>query len=131
MPSGAEHVEKYRANRVVLVKLRADPEPSLEWIAIVAFYCAVHLIEALAAEEGEHHLNHDERFRYLSKSKHAVLHKNLKALSNASQDARYESQNRFQAFYRASTVDSLLTYHLKAIEDYVLNLLNDGPSQTS
>ncbi len=132
MPTDLEHRLKYQANRVVLEKLRADPEPSLEWISTLAFYCAVHLIEALAFHgEKRNNADHVERSRYLTQSIHAVLHLNLNALRTASETARYQSSKMFQAHYRASSVEYMVTYHLKAIEDYVLNLLKDGSVQSS
>jgi len=130
MPTDSEHLLKYQANRVVLDKLRADPEHLLEWISIVAFYCAVHLIEALAYhDEKRNSADHTERSRYLTKSNHAVLHQNLNALRTASETARYQSCRMFQAHFRASSVEYLVTYHLKTIEDYVLNVWNGGTSQ--
>lgn len=47
MPNGEEHLEKYRVNKRLLESsdMNIDSTDHFEWVIIVAFYSALHLIE--------------------------------------------------------------------------------------
>lgn len=119
MPSAKEHQEKADENRAFLSQLLASNGDS-KWIAIVAFYTAVHLAERLAACENVHNSNHPDRLNYLSKhKKHKAIHANFLTLYDASLIARYGTVNQFQKAFSSIAVTQLVDTHLAAIEAYV------------
>lgn len=120
MPSSKEHKEKAERNRRTLDHLIASGG-NPEWIAVVAFYTALHLVERLAARENLHHSKHPDRLDYLTRHKqHRALHPHFQAIFDASLVARYGTVNQFAKAYPATTVvDVLINKHLAAIEAYV------------
>ena len=120
MPSSAEHRDKADRNRKLLDTLKTSGVP--EWIAVVAFYTALHLVERLSACESIHNANHQDRLAYLNRhKKHRVIHASFQTLYDASQIARYGTVNQFDRAFPADTVEkTLVRKYLAAIEMYVL-----------
>src|SRR5436309_2871383 len=119
MPSSKEHKEKAERNRHALDELIAT-NGAPEWIAVVAFYTTLHLVERLAACENLHHSKHPDRLNYLTRHKqHRVIHPHVLAIFDASLVARYGTVNQFAKAYPGTTVvDVLVNKHLAAIEAY-------------
>lgn len=80
------HRDKARDNQAFLEQI-SDDFP--DWIAIAAFYTAVHLVEMLAATDGHHSRGHHERNRYL-KARYPGIWTHFFALWNYSVQARYD-----------------------------------------
>jgi hypothetical protein len=89
MGTSSEH--KNKANRH-LAFLATIPDEFPEWLATVAFYAAVELIEKLLADHGVHSESHHDRRTALKRlfPSHA-LNRSYSDLYNASMDARYLS----------------------------------------
>lgn len=73
MPTDAEHLTKYRVNKRLLDsdEMNVERTKHFEWVAIVAFYSAMHLIEkelfASPSSPQKHTSNHKERNDIISK----------------------------------------------------------------
>lgn len=119
MPSAAQHQDKYDNNRQYLDGGLVTTNPI--WSVVVAFYCAVHLVEKLAALESppRHHRKHNDRDIWLSR-RHRSIYDDYSALKDASECSRYGTLHQFARMYPASVIQHLITTNLKAIEDYVI-----------
>lgn len=87
-----EHLAKARHNERFLQELRLDTTDFLDWAVTVAFYSALHYIDALLAyNHGFDPKDHRERSTELTR--HAHLRKNVKYsfedLKNDGIEARY------------------------------------------
>lgn len=86
MASEKHHREKATHNQRFLDTISDD---FADWMAVVVFYKAVHLVEMLLAADGHHstsHRNRDKRIR----RKHTCLWRDFYALKNRSEQARYD-----------------------------------------
>ncbi len=88
MASKDQHLAKAERNQAFLDSLD-DRYP--EWLAVVAFYKAVHLVEALFATQGVHSKRHHERNKRL-KSKNPDLWMQFRPLHDVSRQVRYHPQ---------------------------------------
>ncbi len=91
MGTPAEHQAKAEHHLEFLEHI-SDEFP--DWLATVAFYAAVELIENFFAERGFHSNTHEEHNRKVLSDLRSI-HKAYKALYNASLDARYESMEHW------------------------------------
>jgi hypothetical protein len=115
MGTAAEHQEKAQRNRRFLATI-SDEFP--EWLASVAFYTAVELIEQLLAAKGHHSKSHFERKTALKQyypNQH--LNRAFNDLYNASLDGRYLSLDK--APTTADVRAILIGKQLALIEQYV------------
>ncbi len=119
MPSSAEHKDKADRNRSFLATLKGTGTP--EWVAVAAFYTALHLVERLAACDSIHNDKHQDRLHYLKKHrKHRTIHAHFSALFDASLIARYGTVNQFNKAFPGDTVEQVLVNQcLAAIETHV------------
>lgn len=119
MPSSAQHREKAERNSLCLQALLGGSSP--EWMAVVAFYTALHFVERLAACDNVHNAKHPDRLDYLKRTKkHRCIYTAFLALFDASLVARYGTVNQFNAAYPGDTVEKILVKnHLSAIEKHV------------
>lgn len=85
MASEAAHLAKADSNQSFLETI-GDEYP--DWLAIVAFYKAVHLVEALFAKEGRQSKSHYGRNMHLKKN-HKEIWKSFSPLFGASKLLRY------------------------------------------
>lgn len=116
MPSAAEHQAKAAHNRAFLNTI-TDPT-YCDWMAVVAFYVAVHLVERLFALQGRHNQDHRGRNRAVRRQLRPI-HRNYRALYNLSMVARYMEASKFNltaAVVRTTVID----LHLAEIEKYVV-----------
>src|SRR5260370_32852291 len=93
MPSASEHQIKASHNRAFLNSI-TDPA-FCDWMAVAAFYTAVHLVEALFALQGQHSKDHRGRNRAV-RSKLRPIHKHYRSLYNLSMVARYYEASKFK-----------------------------------
>lgn len=86
----ADHIALANKNHDALVQLARQPERHAEWVATIAFYKAVQVVEAvLASELGRHSNGHDARLDFLKRTKFAEIFKAYRPLYSASLVARY------------------------------------------
>jgi hypothetical protein len=117
MPSSAEHRQKAERNAALARSLDVAAYP--EWVAVAAFYAAVHLVERLAACGNLHHQNHPDRSWYVQRH-HRAIYPAYQALFDAGHAARYATLNQFNRAYTPAAVrDVLVGTHLDAITRYV------------
>jgi hypothetical protein len=98
MPSRESHLLIADRNQKLIEHLRKDIDRFSEWITTVAFYKALHLIEAVFAGDPSirHGRSHEHRDQCLKSRRHyAQLYKFYRPLWAASTVARYlEDQSR-------------------------------------
>src|SRR5436189_3244283 len=92
MPKPKQHQEKADNNRAFLDSISTTGPP--DWMAIAAFYTAVHLVEKLRAYRGEHSKNHEERSAAVRKHWRAIQTE-YHELFNNSLVARYGTTGQF------------------------------------
>ena len=119
MPKPKQHQEKADHHRAFLATIAADQFP--DWAAVVAFYCAVELIEKLRAYDGQHSESHHDRNVYVQQKPHRQIHVHFRELYTAALVARYATLNAF-AHSAQQVRDELVNKHLAAIEGYVRQL---------
>lgn len=92
MPTTDEHFAAAARNQKLLDRLIPLVEEFPEWVAVVAFYKAMHVVEAVIYEtHGERHtFGHETRNGLLKRNgRYRHLHKHYWPLFNASLVARY------------------------------------------
>ncbi|MBX9677206.1 MAG: hypothetical protein K2X38_00495 [Gemmataceae bacterium] len=136
MPSKAAHLELAKRNGEMLVHLveRIDQFP--EWAATVAFYRALHLVEAAFAVDKEigHGGDHGTRNWHLKKKKkYAKVYAGYRPLWAASIIARYLENDEqagsyicFSEYLSAHDVNrKLVRHYLRVVESSVEQLLGE------
>jgi len=113
MGKPAEHKAKAEHHYVFLERI---PDEFPDWLATVAFYTAVELIEKLFAERGFHSRSHEDRNRNVIKQ-FPSIHPAYKALYNASMNARYESMEHWLTTQEVRT--ELIAKRLSHIRSFV------------
>src|SRR5207247_2383093 len=92
MPSDLEHLALAEHNRQLLDHLAPDIGRFGDWITVVAFYRAFHLIEAMFFRDhpDKHGRNHETRDNMLKRTKrYHHIYKHYRVLWAASTVARY------------------------------------------
>lgn len=90
MATEADHIALANKNHDVLLHLLNDADRFPEWIAVVAFYKAVQIVEAVFVhKEGRCCHGHQRRLDALKTRGHKDLYKHYRALWAASSIARY------------------------------------------
>lgn len=134
MAAEADHIALANRNHDTLLFLLSKVEQYSEWVAIVAFYKAVHVVEAVFAHDlQKHSSSHAIREGWLLQSKYKSIWKSYYHLSNASRIARYlevspvdgsgsvgpsTTYSQFSDYMDAETVRSSLVYkRLRLVED--------------
>jgi len=130
MPSADQHRRKVEGNRSFLNTISVDDYP--DWVVVVAFYTAVHLVERLRAATGDgDSTGHEDRLAYVQ-SRHPEIHTAYHILQNASMLARYQSNATFFGqFQRDIIVDRLIGQYLVEIEKYVADKTRPSPDPVS
>lgn len=86
MPTADEHKRKAEHDLRFLETI--DTDEFCDWMAVVAFYIAVHLVEQLRALVDEHSTDHTNRLEFI-RAHHPSIHFHFHALYNISRIARY------------------------------------------
>jgi hypothetical protein len=89
MPTERVHLAQLRHNLAFLRSFYAPDTPYPDWAVTVAFYAAVHAVEAWLAQRGLHSHSHRERGIYLRQFLPHLWHP-YRRLELASRNARYE-----------------------------------------
>ena len=121
-----DHVAVANRNHATLLYLLREPLEHPEWIATVAFYKAVHVVEAAFAVKRRCHSNsHDARIDELKHPEFQVLFKAFRPLYAASLVARYledSSSRKFDKDGSAAKKFTTFTDFMSA-EDVVKRLI--------
>jgi hypothetical protein len=134
MPSQLAHLELAQHNQELIDHLMKDPHRFPDWVTTVAFYRALHLVEAVFAQDAaiKHGGDHGSRQRHLkSNRRYAAIYKAYHPLWTASIVARYledrETGGGVSSFAEYLTVDqvkaTILNHYLRKVESSVEQLL--------
>ena len=111
MATEEAHLNKAKTNQAFLETI---PDEFSDWLGIVAFYTAVHLVEAMFARQGAPSHDHAHRNRRL-KRQHPAIWRNFRPLYNASNLLRYTDRQIDAKKIR----EELIETRLKTVEDLV------------
>jgi hypothetical protein len=92
MPQQDDHIRQARHNAQFLSTFDLNATPYPDWAITVAFYTAVHLVEAHFARNNIHYTDHKRRNREVSRSLRQIG-RNYITLYNQSRTARYNCQH--------------------------------------
>jgi hypothetical protein len=132
MPQVADHIALANKNQLTLSHLTEDVENHPEWVATIAFYKALQLVEALFVFlDGNNCHGHQVRNRKLNEPRFRAVNRQYKPLFRASMIARYLHDNEqnigycsFNDFLTSDQVQSeILNKRLRNLEQAVLQLL--------
>ncbi len=119
-------------NQELIEHLIVTKDRHSEWVAVVAFYKALHLVDAMlyCDHSDRHGVDHSHRQQILKKNrKYENIYKHYRQLSAASSIARYlehgpENYRAFSEYLDPDKVVSLLVnHHLKQLEISVNKIL--------
>ncbi len=130
-PSEANHLTLANKNHDALQHLMSDPQKYAEWIATVAYYKAVQVVEAVLANRGKRSCSHVDRLAQVKKIGRPDLHRHLRAMWAASSVARYLYDNSDKSHYSSfadyikpeSVIHLLVKRRLRPIEQLCLAML--------
>jgi hypothetical protein len=122
MPNEKSHLALANHNQELLDKLVAEIDKSPDWTATVAFYKALHVVEAAFACENptRHGTDHPSRECILkSDKKYESIYRHYRVLYAASMVARYMQDNEtdFTSYLSPrQVIDTLLKHRLLEVE---------------
>lgn len=134
MAEQSAHIAVANRNQRTINHLCKDVGTNAPWIVTVAFYKALHIVEAIFAADDAvgHSSDHDTRFRQLKTDRrYEHIYRQYSVLFRASLIARYlEDANTqvscFDSYISPDRVPSqFLFHHLKQIEDSAQQFLSD------
>lgn len=127
MPDKKAHLERAAANQTTIDYLVNEISDHSPWVATVAFYKSLHLVEAVFATENNHCPDHTVRTaRMKPHQKLQHVYDFYRQLSEISEVARYMKGNKtdFQAYMPESRVRSeILGHFLRRLESAILKML--------
>jgi hypothetical protein len=124
MPSLDAHLAAARSNYDLMTYLRANRlATDAGWVAVIAFYTALHVVEAVFAKlrHGgvEHTTTHYERRNVLRNVRQYLkLWQHYRPLYDAASDARYLEAGEAFHMTPAQVESILIDHHLKEILSY-------------
>jgi len=135
--SESDHLALAERNQGVINFLLTDAAKHPDWIVTVAFYKAVHLVEALFARfnsvcHGGSHVRREEIMKSRADSRYKKIYPHYMALKQASCVARYLAVSsgssryfrRFEDYLTAEKVQSeMLGHRLRSIEKSAKGML--------
>lgn len=131
MAKEADHISLANRNHDALLHLIDDSSRFTEWIATIAFYKAIHVVEAVFASRSDwHSSSHFAREKCLKKGAYQGIWKNYYHLLNASKIARYlaDSSGSFSQFSDFMSADDvkkkLVAKRLYGVEQHALAFLS-------
>jgi len=127
MPSDSEHLAVAERNQELINHLLPEIKRFGEWITVIAFYRALHIVEAVFFRDhpNKHGHNHEGRENILKKTKrYQHIYKNYRVLWAASTVARYledhtcgKTYASFNDYLSPADVQGLiLNHYLKQVE---------------
>ena len=131
MASEADHISLANRNHAFLLHLLEDGS-YLDWAATVAFYKAVHVVEAVIAHDlHTSSMSHNAREQILKTPRFKQIYKNYAHLYTASRIARYLEDrgtgkfSTFADYMNADDVNLLVRKRLYGVEHHALGFLSD------
>jgi hypothetical protein len=122
MPSEQEHLVGAASNRALAHVLLEHADPS--WAAVLAFYCALHLVNAYLIRMGISVQSHRTRDTYIARMSDLIpIYENYRRLESHSRWVRYDLRKLSPA-----EVKRLMADDLAAIESTITNLLRPSRS---
>jgi hypothetical protein len=118
MPTADEHQGQAEHNLRFLQTV--DSAEFCDWMAVVAFYVAVHLVERLRALAAGHSIDHADRNEFV-RNDHPAIHVHYRELYNVSLIVRY-GVGPFHWL-----VPENVSGHLEEIQRYVAEYVPPGP----
>lgn len=139
MPSDSEHLAVAARNQELINHLLPDIHRFGEWITVVAFYRALHIVEAVffCDHPAKHGRNHETREDMLKRTKrYQQIYKHYRTLWAASTIARYLEDHStgttyasFNDYMSPADVQGLiLNHYLKQVEKSAAKFLPPPPS---
>ena len=134
MPTTDDHLALARRNKATIDYLLRARDDHFEWIATVAFYAALHFVEAVFfSDDGRHGRNHENREHILkSTRRYQQLHRHYRPLWQASVIARYMGRSNsdaallFRDYMSPDEVEAkLVRHHLVKIEQSATRLIEN------
>jgi hypothetical protein len=138
MPSSSAHIAAAHRNQKTIDYLCRGDDVVSPWIATVAFYKALHIVEALFDRDPncpiDHTDDHSSRnHRLKTTQRYSSLWKHYRALYEASMIARYLQEDpaaqTFDVFSKymppAKVKTHILGHHLHQVQETVGRLLKD------
>lgn len=115
MPSRVLHAQQLARNNAVLAQLLAkDDDGSRQWAVVVAFYAALHAIEAWFADQNKHHFRHEDRRQALAMSGVPVgIYTAYMTLENEARNARYNIH-----LFDKTKIEQMIREYLRRIEKH-------------
>jgi len=131
VPNEQDHLRLAEKNKHVIDFLSQKMDQFSDWVTNVAFYRALHLVEAVFARGNIDGRDHGNRKVILSKTtRYQKIYRHYRPLYAASRIARYlqdidgRDYHAFSDFMSSEEVEQeILGYHLKQIEQSVEKLL--------
>lgn len=140
MPSEAIHIAQACRNQETIDYLLTGPMEFPEWVATVAFYKALHVVEAVLSHNPErpHTQTHEMRERVLKTTpKYGHIYKHYAVLKRTSLIARYLSADdgapvpSFAAYMPLNDVRREILHHrLRQLERSARGMLSRAAAQT-
>lgn len=136
MPSKECHLAQAKRNQQTLDYLLKEVDQHSAWVATVAFYKALHLVEAVFATDPNirHGHSHEEREDFLkSTRKYSHIWKHYRLIWAASVIARYleDRTDQYSSFDEFMTPDdvkvNLVGHWLQQVEQSASKILSPGP----
>ncbi|MBN1910115.1 MAG: hypothetical protein JW818_10275 [Pirellulales bacterium] len=134
MCPSSRHIAFANRSQTTLSYLAQNPQDHAEWITVVAFYKALHVVEAVFEHQGlEHGKNHESREALLKKhNRFEEIFRNYRALWAASTVARYlatPAGDEFKSFAKYLAADrvvgKMVDHYLHRIEQSAIGFLGD------
>lgn len=129
MASETDHIRMANRNHAALMHLLPSIDEFGEWVVTVAFYKAVHVVEAaFANHSGIHSSTHMDREQMLKCVPYKPLFKDYIALSNVSRIARYliGPHSNFSDYLDSAGIRNLIRDRLHPLEQRALGFLSDA-----
>ena len=132
MPTESVHIAKANHNQSLIERLLPDIATYPDWISTIAFYKALHVVEAVFANNPKigHGQNHEARERYLKsgpdRNRYRHIYGHYKPLYDASLVARYLTTggDDFSDYLTPDDVRNLiLGHHLHQVEESACRFL--------
>ena len=136
MATEADHLVLANKNHQALLHLVPRPEDFSEWIATIAFYKALQVVEAVFVRRGYRASDHNRRFELL-KTSFPEIYRHFRVLWQASTIARYLHDNESNRSYSqfsdylspARVVEKLVFRRLRPIEELAVSHLSEAGRQ--
>lgn len=143
MASAEDHIDLANRNHNTLAFLISDYRNHSEWVATVAFYKAVQVVEAVFAETAAaHSYGHDSRTDRLKSGRYKGLFKDYRPLFSASLIARYlvdaksktlydtkppvQSFSNFESYKKPDEVLRMIKKRLGGLESQARSMLSEN-----